>query len=811
MDRGHLCIFVAVALPLIGSPLLALAGQRLGRRVGWLALLFPLLSVGALLALMAGMELPGRAVIEWPWIPSLGINLSFLADGLSLFFALIVSGVGLLIVFYSIFYLDDHYAHHGRFYCYLILFMAAMLGTVLSNNLMLLFVFWELTGLASFLLIGFLHHEEGSRVGARQALLITAFTGLLMLAGIIMIGTVTDEYSLAELLTSGLPFEEHKTWLNVALMLMMLGAFGKSAQFPFHFWLPNAMAAPTPVSAYLHSATMVKLGVFLSARLFPLAVDTEWWAPMLAWVGFTTLVLGAVLALVSHELKAILAYSTVSQLGFLIGYYGLGPTQGVEYDYLHILNHVFYKGCLFMVAGIVIHATGKSDIRELGGLYRRMPILGVVCFVAAATMAGFPLTTGFISKEAMFKEIFVVMGTHGVIGGYACLAVLASSTIKVAFSLRLFASVFLGREPAAVGAHFHAPPMALLLPPAILAMAALAFGIIPTLFDYPFHRLTLVGLNRPPEHLAVWHGWTSELFGSIVVVLLGIALYQIGRMTHWRWHRIPAWLQFDRFFEAGLEVFSKGTKTLTRWMRSDQPTDFLPIIIAFIAALVGGTLFWHYQPMGNLREILGTIGPGDFSPLRTFAAALIALSVIGVVVLKRWTTQLISLAVAGFLLCFYFVLYRAPDLALTQILIEAVTVIMILLLLGRFPKSAEVGERTQQASRARNLVNLLLSLAVGATVTVFILVVTADPHPSRIGQAILEKTVPLAEGSNAVNTVLVDFRGFDTLGEIMVLVIAMLGCLGLLMRYKRSREEYRQGPMGLPGYGTPDNPGEEKT
>lgn len=808
MDRSNLYIFIAVMLPLLGCPLLAIAGRRMGRHVGWLALIFPLLSVAALLGLAGNIGLPNSRVIEWAWIPSLGINLSFLADGLSLFFALIVSGVGTLIVFYATLYLDDHYKHHGRFYCYLILFMAAMLGTVMANNLMLLFVFWELTGLASFLLIGFLHHEEGSRVGARQALLITSSTGLLMLLGVIMIGNVTGEYRLSELLHSGLPFAEHKGWINAALVLMMLGAFGKSAQFPLQFWLPNAMAAPTPVSAYLHSATMVKLGVFLSARLFPLAVETEWWMPLLSWVGFTTLILGAVLALLSHELKAILAYSTVSQLGYLIGYYGLGPTAGVEYDYLHILNHVFYKGCLFMVAGIVIHATGVSDIRQLGGLFRRMPILGATCLVAAATMGGLPGTTGFLSKEAMFKEIFETMSTHGVLGTYAALSVLVSMCVKVAFSLRLFVNTFLGREPDGLAAHFHMPPKAILLPPLLLATCAVGLGIMPAFFDKPFHWLAVSGVNRPPDHLTVFHGWTPELYASATVVVLGFGLFYGGQVTRWRWHRIPRWLLFDRAFESGVELFSKGTKTLTRWLRADQPVDYLPIIIAFTVTLVGGSLLWNFFPADGPGSLLSGMS-WDIDPLRAFAAGLISLAVVGVTVLKRWTTQLISLAVAGFLTCFYFVLYRAPDLALTQILIEAVTLIMILLLLGRFPKSAEMGERTQQASAIRKFVNLLLSIAVGATVTVFILVVTVRPHPDHIGQDFLEKTVPLAEGSNAVNTILVDFRGFDTLGEITVLVVAMLGCLGLLMRYKRSREEYRAGAMGPPGFGAPEEKAEE--
>lgn len=801
MDSSGLCFLLAVGLPLIGSPLMALAGKRLGARVGWMALLFPLVSTGALLALAAHTQLPGRQVIEWPWVPSLGISLSFVVDGLSLFFGLVVSGMGCLIFFYAIQYLDDHFEHHGRFYCYLLLFMAAMLGTVFSNNLLLLFVFWELTGLASFLLIGFLHGEESSRIGARQALLVTGATGLSLLAGVIMIHTVTGTYDFAAIVSQGLPLGEHRTWLTVALGLIVIGAFGKSAQFPFHFWLPNAMTAPTPVSAYLHSATMVKLGVFLCARIFPLFVGLDWWPALLSAIPFTTMVLAALLALASHDLKAILAFSTVSQLGYLIGYYGLGPANGVEHDYLHILNHVFYKGSLFMIVGIVAHAAGIRDIRQLGGLFRRLPLLGVTTLIAAAAMAGLPGTTGFLSKEMMLKEIFEAMPAHAGLGWYAAGCVVVTSVVKVAFSVRLFANIFLGRESDEIRRNFHAPSLAVQLPPFVLAMSALVFGLVPSLLDPAFSRIAVEGLNRPAP-LALWHGFNKELLVSTVVSVLGLALHWWGEHTGWRWHEIPRRLQFDRYFEAGLERFSRFTKILTRVLRSDQPTDYLPVIIGFVLLVVGGSLVGQHLTGGRLGELLSQADWRAPDPLRSFVAVLIALSVVGVVVLKRWTTQLIALSVAGFLICFYFVLYRAPDLALTQILVEVVTLFMILILLGRFPRSAEQGELTNLYPIWRKGLHAMLALGVGALTTTLILVFTASPRSDRLGSLFLEQTVPLAEGDNAVNTILVDFRGFDTLGEITVLVVAMLGGLGLLMRYKRSPAEYREGPMGPPGFGT---------
>jgi len=794
-------LFIALGLPLLLGPWLGLLGRRLGRRVGWVALAFPVLSTGALLWLAFQSDLPDAKVVTWPWIPSLGIHLSFLLDGLALFFALIVSGMGVLVFWYANFYLDDHYAHHGRFYAYLTLFMAAMLGTVLANNLLVLFVFWELTGLASFLLIGFLHEEENSRVGARQALLVTGFTGLLLLAGVLMVRQVAGTFELDTLLAAGLPAGEHRAWLSAALALMLLGAFGKSAQFPFHFWLPNAMAAPTPVSAYLHSATMVKLGVFLCARLFPLFVENELWAPLLSWVGFGTMVLGAVLALQSHDLKAILAFSTVSQLGYLIGYYGLGPVRGVEYDYLHILNHVFYKGSLFMIAGVVIHSTGLQDLRQLGGLGRRLPVLAAACAVSAATMAGVIGTTGFLSKEMMLQEILEAMRPHGALGSYAAGCVLVTSVVKVAFATRFFTQIFLGPEPAGVRAHFHAPSWAFQLPPVLLAAAAVLFGMAPALLDRPFHALAVRGLHQVPEHLALWHGVTLEFLTSLGVLLLGAGLYAFGQRTAWRWARISPALRFDQFFEAALTAFFRFTKGITRALQADRPVVYLALVLSFALALVGG---WTVYALGQ-RGALVPDGLGEAARmvdwLRAFTAGLIALAVIGVVGLRRWTTQLISLSVAGFLTTFYFVLYRAPDLALTQILIEVVTLILVLLLLARFPRAAEKGEHTWRPSRAQRLWNGGLALGVGALMTTLVLWVNARPAADRVGERLAARTADLAAGTNAVNTTLVDFRGFDTLGEITVLLIATLGALGLLMRYKRTPEEYRQGPLGAPGMG----------
>jgi NADH:ubiquinone oxidoreductase subunit 5 (subunit L)/multisubunit Na+/H+ antiporter MnhA subunit len=785
-------LLIAIFLPLLGAALLPALGKRLGPRTGWVAMAFALISFACVAALIPTAH-EGRT-FEWPWVPSLGLSLLFLADGLAVFFGLVVSGMGVMIMFYGAFYLDGHYRDHGRFYSYLLIFMSAMLGTVFAGHLLLLFIFWELTGIASFLLIGFNHEKTESRDGARMALLVTSLTGLLMLAGVVLLGQAAGTMNLPELLAH--PPRDATGFLNVILLLVVLGAFGKSAQFPFHFWLPNAMAAPTPVSAYLHSATMVKLGVFLCGRLFPVFQQCDWWMPLLAIVAFGTMLLGAVLAFLAVDLKAILAYSTVSQLGFLIGYYGMGPAQGVDFDYLHILNHVFYKGSLFMVAGIVDHAVGTRDIREVGGLWQRAPLLGLIALVGCAAMAGLPGTTGFVSKEYLLKEVFGQFPAHEYLGWFALVCIVLTSLIKIAFSARLFHGVFFGPVTDVVKHHYHAPSFGMLVPPLLLAAASVLFGCYPQLLGQLLATFEVTGLhNRAHGELHLWHGITRELLTSTALVVAGLALYAF--IYRWRAndHSIPRALRFDLAFQRGLERFSKFTKLLTRGLRSDAPLDYLPVILAFLTITVGGALARTLGP--TLLD--GAWGMPDL--LRSLTAALIVLSVVAVIVLRGWITQLVCLSVAGFLISFYYVLYRAPDLALTQLLVETVTLILVLLLLSRFPRSAEEGEWSRPFSVARRGLNIVLSLAVGGLMFALVLVFTREEPAARVGEQILAQTLPLAAGANAVNTTLVDFRGLDTLGEIAVLLITTLGCLGLLMRRKRTREEYLSGPKGPAGFG----------
>jgi NADH:ubiquinone oxidoreductase subunit 5 (subunit L)/multisubunit Na+/H+ antiporter MnhA subunit/multisubunit Na+/H+ antiporter MnhB subunit len=788
--------FIAVFAPLGVLPLLAFFGRMLGPRVGWVALLAPILSAASLLALLVALPVGGREVVSLPWIPSLGMDLTLLIDGLSLFFGLVVTGMGVLVIFYATFYLDDHYEKHAQFYTYLLLFMTAMLGTVLSGNLLLLVVFWELTGLTSFLLIGFLHGKEESRAGARMALLVTGGTGLVMLAGVVVVGQLAGTYELSALLGGALADAPRGT-LTLAFVLMIIGAFGKSAQFPFHFWLPNAMAAPTPVSAYLHSATMVKLGVFLVARMFPVFQPLELWPPVLMLVGFGTMALAALLALLSHDLKAILAFSTVSQLGFFIGFYGMAPDKGSSGDLLHIASHALYKGCLFMVVGIVDHATGIRDVRKLGGLARRMPLLAGIAAVAAATMVGVTGTTGFISKEYILKAKFAHWEGDTFLNGYPLAMMIAASIMLVAAAARLVHGVFFGRPAVEAEKHFHAPGFWIQFPPLVLAVGCLVGGVLPGVFGELLNAFYTPGLHAPDlATFELWHGLTREFAVSLAILGTGVILYALLHGPRWDRLAIPRWLRFDVGFEAGVEGLPYGAKRLTAALRSDRPFDYLPIVIAFSGIVLGGYLLAERQTLVPAMPALA-----DFDPLRTFVVVLIAIALGLVIGMKRWSGQLIALSIVGFLITFYFVLFQAPDLAMTQILTESATLLLVLLLLSRFPRSAEMADLRGPGTRTRRVLAVGLGVLTGVVAMLLTVMALQPRHPDPAGEFYLANTVPLAHGANAVNTILVDFRGFDTLMEITVLLVAGLGAMGLLSRYKRTEEEYAAGAKGPAGYG----------
>lgn len=779
----ELLLFTALMAPLLLSLFMPMAGRHLGAKVGWLALLAPIASFAALVAI-AAVPAADREVVAWDWLPSLGITLTFNPDGLALFFGLVVTGVGVLVTAYAASYLDGHARDHGRFYCYLLLFMGAMLLTVFSANLLVLFVAWELTGLTSFLLIGFLHDKGESQRGARMALLTTASTGLLLLVGVVLLHQVFGTFELAAIVGAPVP-AGREGLLTAAFLCCFVGISGKSAQFPFHYWLPNAMAAPTPVSAYLHSATMVKLGVFLTARMLPVFNGLEAWTPVLTGIGFGTLLVGAAFALLSQDLKAVLAYTTVAQLGLLVGYYGLF-SQGlpVTWDYLHIVNHVFYKACLFMVVGTIDHATGTRDQRELGGLFRVMPVTGIAALIGAACLAGLPPTSGFLSKEMLLKSVFAFRDVEGgLLGGWPLLAVLVASLLKVTVAVRFVHRVFFGVMPASLRSHLHAPGPGLELPPLLLALAALGGGLWASGFGQWTLSFAVPGshaLAAPDLHL--WHGFTREFMASAAVVAGGLALY--GAVGPRRWERaaIPDGLRFDRGFEWIADGVPSLARAINRRMGFEtQSAALLATVAALLTTVAVGVLLtrdawatlpgqWEFWP----RE------PGGWA--RWGVVLVVALAAVAATVWRQPIRQLFALSISGIGITAFFVFYRAPDLALTQMLVETITLLLVLLVVLRLRRDGADREPLVKESGLFRGLRVTLSAGFGLLLGGGVLFFQQPRGEDWAGNFYLQNSVPLAKGTNAVNTVVIDFRGWDTLLEIVVLLIASLGVLGLLTR-----------------------------
>jgi multicomponent K+:H+ antiporter subunit A/multicomponent Na+:H+ antiporter subunit A len=779
-------VLLLLLSPILLALVLPALGGKMGAKVGWLALLAPVASFVAAWQLHALPAEARAAAVVWEWIPSLGVELSFTADGLALLYALIVSGVGVLVVFYAACYLDDgHYRDHGKFYCYLLLFMGAMLATVMSSNLLVLFVAWELTGLTSFLLIGFLHDKPESQRGARMALLTTGMTGLVLLAGLVLLRVVYGTFDLATILAQGGVPAGSEALVGAAFLCCFVGIAGKSAQFPFHYWLPNAMAAPTPVSAYLHSATMVKLGVFLTARLLPVFNGLDNWMPLLTGIGFGTLLLGAVLALLSQDLKGVLAYTTVAQLGLLIGYYGLHE-QGVPvaWDALHILNHVFYKACLFMVVGIIDHSTGTRDLRRLGGLWRKMPLVGTAALFALAAFAGLPPTTGFLSKELLLADLYELYHAQGGLQGlWPLVTVVLASAINVAVAARIGFGVFFGKTTPAVEEHFHAPSLGLQAAPVLLG----ALTMIGGLGALDFGKFTLgfgdsAGRTTQGVELHLWHGVNVELITSLAAICVGLGLFfAIGRVR-WGEASIPGWLRFDLVFDKIADGVPYAARRLNRALGFETPYAYLYVVSAVLAVVPAWFLILRWP------ELTAQAGQWQMWPsasagwVRWVLVAVIGTAAICAAAWKKVIPQLFALSIIGLGIVFYYVLYQGPDLAITQMLVESATLILVLLVVLRLKRDGADTEELPRAGGAPVALRVALGAAGGLLMGGGVLVFQQPQVAERAGAYYLANSLGYAKGGNVVNTTVIDFRGFDTMFEITVLIIATLGCLGLISR-----------------------------
>ncbi|MFA5590585.1 MAG: monovalent cation/H+ antiporter subunit A [Lysobacteraceae bacterium] len=774
-------LYLLLATPFIAALLVALAWRAPRRLIGWLTAAAPLLGLVLLLPLtpaVMGGKVPSAVL---PWAPEIGLMLSIRLDGLAWMFALMVLVIGVLVVMYARYYLSAQDSA-ARFFSFLLLFMGAMLGLVLSGNLLMLVVFWELTSISSFLLISFWSHREDAREGARMSLAITVGGGQALLAGIILIGHVVGSFDLDVVLASGdlIRNSELYPWI---LGLVLAGIFTKSAQFPFHFWLPHAMAAPTPVSAYLHSATMVKAGVFLLARLHPALAGTDLFFYVVSGIGAATLLLGAWYAIFQHDLKGLLAYSTISHLGLITLLFGLSTPFAVVAGLFHIINHATFKASLFMAAGIIDHETGTRDMRRLGNLRRYMPFTSALAIIAALAMAGVPLLNGFLSKEMFFAQALEIEG-HGGMRDLMTFAAVLAAVLGVAYSLRFVADTFFGRGPRALEEAPHEPPRWMKIPVEILVVACLAVGIAPAWTVEPVLRSAargVLGDALPQYSLSIWHGFNLPFLMSLVGLLGGIALY-FGLRRLLNLHAIVRESLGRKIFRINVERLYYLADRFTRAIAngSVQRSLFLLVLSAIVLALSPMLGHISLPPMPQFSSLppIGWMGwlilvIGTFATLRVHRLRLRAVIVVGSV---------------GLMVSLTFVYLSAPDLALTQLLVEMVTISLMLLALNYLPK-----ESPPERSRLRHWRDVGIAAAAGLGVGGLVYAMLSRPGQSIAGE-LLARSLPEAYGSNVVNVILVDFRGFDTFGEITVFGLAGLIVHALLRRSRMAPEEKVEGP-----------------
>ncbi|AYN96083.1 monovalent cation/H+ antiporter subunit A [Pseudomonas sp. LTJR-52] len=764
-------LVLIVVLPLLGS-LLPAVFDRGGRRLPAIAASIPAaIAFFILLNLRSRLAEGATITVSYTWLENLGFNLSLRLDGLSFLFALLILGIGLLVILYARYYLSPEEAI-GRFYSYLLLFMAAMLGVVLSENVLLMLVFWEITSLSSFLLIGFWSHRSDSRRGARMALTITSGGGLALLAGILLLGHIAGSFELSQILVSGSRIVEHPLY-PLMLVLILLGAFTKSAQFPFHFWLPHAMAAPTPVSAYLHSATMVKAGIYLMARLYPAISGTDEWFYIVSLTGLVTLVLGSAMAFFQQDLKGLLAYSTISHLGLITLLFGLDTDMSSVAAIFHTINHATFKASLFMAAGIIDHETGTRDLRRLGGLYRYMPHTALLAIVASLSMAGVPLLNGFLSKEMFLGETL----EQGLLGPFNWVIPVVSTIanlLTMAYSVRFIHQAFLDKTPdPSAMPHFppHEPPFWMRAPVNILVLLCVLVGLMPeqTVGDL-LALAARVSLGGPlPEYsLTLWHGFNLPLVMSLIALGGGVLLYFGMRRPLFRLYNHLPDAEARDVFEGAIQCLVRLTVLFTERVENGSLQRYMTLMLIGVL-LVTGSALW------DLEVVTGPVAMTPLDPVTSAGLVILMAASISVVLFHRRRLQAIVFSsVAGLMVSLLFARFSAPDLALTQLSVEVVTTVLLVLALFFLP-----WHTPRESSALRRGRDGLLAVGCGGLVSLLAYAVLTRPYES-IAQFFLDRSVPEGGGSNVVNVILVDFRGFDTLGEISVLAITGIAVYAML-------------------------------
>lgn len=766
---------IIILLPLILGTIVVLWLKQFSRGVTALGAIGVSLSSFILLLTQAKTVLSGQAVLEqWQWLPQIGIDFSFRLDALSLIFSLLITGIGTLIYIYAYYYLNPKNSL-SKLYALLMLFMAAMLGISLSNNLIILLVFWELTSISSFLLVGYWSNYDAAQRGARMALTITGMGGLAMLGGFILIGQIAGTYQIDQLTMMASTIQNSGLFVP-ALLLILLGAFTKSAQFPFHFWLPNAMAAPTPVSAYLHSATMVKAGIFLVARLLPIFVGSALFHNLVTTIGLLTLCMAAFFAIFKEDLKGLLAYSTISHLGLIMCLLGIGSPLAVAAAVFHIINHATFKAALFMLAGIIDHESGTRDLRKLSGLWQLLPFTATLTMITAASMAGVPLTNGFISKEMFFTELLANLS-----GGYVVLAAIVATLaglFAVAYSVRLVHGVFFDGDvgPNVPNKNAHEPAIGMRIPAIILATLCILVGIIPALL---VENIVNAGTRASTQiasfegvHLAIWHGFNLPLLMSAIALIGGVIFYfalaKGGRIREIdldpRLGRFQGKLLFEDFLK-NLLLISRKIKKKTE---TGSLQNYLLWILALSIAVVATPLINQNLTTGT-REL-------THAPFTAIVLWLLLFSACWMMLWfhhERIKAVLISGAI-GLVVTMIFITLSAPDLALTQITVDVVTTVLLLMSLSLLPQLTPY-----ESSQTRRWRDAVIAIGGGIGIGWITWLIMTRDHNS-ISWFFVQQSIPLGGGSNIVNVILVDFRGFDTFGEIAVLGIAAIGALCMM-------------------------------
>lgn len=773
-----------IILPFLGALLAAVQPVNARNTEAWLSGGITLAAFVIAVMLFPHVDDGGVIRREIEWMPELGLNFALRMDGFAWMFTLLISGIGLLVVIYARYYMSPQ-DPVPRFYAFLLCFMGAMQGVVISGNIILLSVFWELTSIFSFLLIGYWHHNAAAREGARMALIITGAGGLLLLLGMVLLGHIVGSYDLDVVLASGNTIRESNLYVP-ALLLILAGALTKSAQFPFHFWLPNAMAAPTPVSAYLHSATMVKAGVFLLARFWPVLAGTDQWFYIVGFAGMASLLVGAYFAIFQQDIKGLLAYSTISHLGLIATLLSLGSPMAAGAAIFHMMNHATFKASLFMAAGIIDHEAGSRDMRRLSGLRTAMPITATLAMVAAAAMAGVPLLNGFLSKEMFFAETIVEHRDSWFDSLTPYVATLASA-FSVTYSIRFIHAVFFGPKAEDLPQEPHEPPHWMRLPIELLVLICLLVGIVPGLTVGPYLHAAVVSVlgDQTPEYsLSVWHGFNLPLLMSSLAFIIGIAVYMTLRRYLSTSREDPPglrWLKGQRIFD---RVMVTVSWRWARWIEANFGTRRLQPQLRILVgtALVMGA--WPLFGSGFLSEIVQL---QDVDPVLAILWAVGISCAVGAAWQAKYHrfAALVLIGGAGLVTCVTFVWFSAPDLAVTQLVVEIVTTVLILLGLRWLPKRVEeVDSSTRIAARLRRNRDFFLAIACGLGIGIVSFAILTSAPPESVGNYFLENAYEGGGGTNVVNVILVDFRGFDTLGEITVLGIVALTVFALLRRFR---------------------------